>query len=74
MGSFHPLSRSLQKAHLFLAKELTKGTQQLEETEQIQLKYVLVQAIPGLINTEKIVHAPTIIGLQKLLLMNKKEA
>jgi len=72
LGSFHPLSRSLQKAHLFLAKELTKGTQQLEETEQIQVKLVPVNDIPELLSTGKIIHAPTIIGLQKLLLMNKE--
>ncbi|MFZ7138400.1 MAG: NUDIX domain-containing protein [archaeon] len=74
LGSFNPLSRSMQKAHLFLAKELTKGTQQLEETEQIKLKHVPVQDIPKLLNSGKITHAPTIIGLQKLLLRNKKES
>jgi ADP-ribose pyrophosphatase len=74
LGSFNPLSRSLQRAHLFLAKELTKGAQQLEETEQIQLKHVHFQDIPELLSSGKISHAPTIIGLQKLLLMNKKES
>ncbi|WNZ28730.1 MAG: NUDIX hydrolase [Candidatus Bathyarchaeota archaeon] len=72
LGSFHPLSRSLQTAHLFLATKLTKGTQQLEETEQINLKHVPLQEIPTLLNTGKIVHAPTIIGLQRLLLMKQK--
>ena len=72
--SFNPLSRSVQKAHLFLAKNMTKGTQQLEETEQIRLKHVPVRKIPELLDSGEITHAPTIIGLQKLLLMNKKEA
>jgi ADP-ribose pyrophosphatase len=69
--SYNPLSRSLQMAHLFLATELTKGTPQLEETEQIKVKLVPLQEIPELLNTGKIVHAPTIIGLQKLLLMKQ---
>ncbi|MEJ2126475.1 MAG: NUDIX hydrolase [Candidatus Bathyarchaeota archaeon] len=72
LGKFNPLSRSLQKAHLFLATKLTKGTQRLEETEQIQVKHVPIKNISDLLNTEQITHAPTIIGLQKLLLINKK--
>lgn len=72
LGSFNPLSRSLQTAHLFLATELTKGTQQLEETEQIQVKHVPITNIAKLLNSDKIIHAPTIIGLQKLLLMKQK--
>ncbi|MDG6222169.1 MAG: NUDIX hydrolase [Candidatus Bathyarchaeota archaeon] len=72
LGSFHPLSRSMQTAHLFLATKLTKGSQQLEETEQIKTKHVPLQDIPKLLNTGKIVHPPTIIGLQRLLLMKTK--
>jgi len=71
-GSFNPLSRSLQTAHLFLATELTKGNQQLEETEQIHVKHVPITGLPKLLNSGKITHAPTIIGLQKLLLMKQK--
>ena len=72
LGSYNPLSRSLQKAYLFLATQLTKGIQQLEETEQIKVKHVSLQEIPKLLTTRKIVHAPTIIALQKLLLMKQK--
>lgn len=71
LGRFHPVSRSLQTAYLFLAKQLTKGIQHLEETEQISVKHVPVQDIPKLLNTGKIVHAPTIIGLQRLLLLKQ---
>ena len=73
LGSFHPLSRSMQTAHLFLAKNLTKGNQKLEETEQISVKLVAVNDIKELLNKGKVTHAPTIIGLQKFLL-TKQEA
>jgi len=71
LGSFHPLSRSTQQAHLFLAKDLKKGTQRLEETEQINVKHVDVKDIPELLAAEKITHAPTIIALQRFLLMKQ---
>ena len=45
MGFFHPLSRSTQTAHLFLAKDLKKGVQRLEETEQINVKLVSVNDV-----------------------------
>lgn len=69
LGNFNPLSRSLQTAHLYLATQLTKGNQKLEETEQIHVKHVPITDLPKLLNSGKITHAPTIIGLQKLLLM-----
>ena len=72
MGSFYPLSRSTQRAHLFFAKALTMGKQRLEETEQINIKYVDVKDIPVLLVAEKIVHAPTIIALQRFLLMTQE--
>ncbi len=72
MGSFHPLSRSTQRAHLFLAKDLTMGKQRLEETEQIHIKYVDVKDIPALLAAEKIVHAPTIIALQRFMMMKQE--
>lgn len=72
MGSFHPLSRSTQQAHLFLAKDLKNGTQSLEETEQITVKHVPVQDIKQMLNTGKITHAPTIIALQKFLLLKQE--
>jgi len=72
MGCFHPLSRSTQRAHLFLAKALKKGAQRLEETEQINVKHVDVKDIPDLLATEKIVHAPTLLALQRFLLMKQE--
>jgi ADP-ribose pyrophosphatase len=68
MGSFHPLSRSTQQAHLFFAKGLKKGTQRLEETEQINVKLVPVEDIKQLLKDGKITHPPTIIALQRFLL------
>jgi len=72
MGSFHPLSRSTQRAHLFLAKDLKKGDQKLEETEQINIKHVDVKDLPALLAAEKITHAPTIIALQRFLLTKQE--
>jgi len=68
MGCFHPLSRSMQQAYLFLAKDLKKGTQRLEATEQIDVKHVHVRDIKKLLTAGKITHAPTIIALQRFLL------
>ncbi|MCW4015052.1 MAG: NUDIX hydrolase [Candidatus Bathyarchaeota archaeon] len=72
IGRFNPLSRSTQQAHLFLAKNLTKGTQQLEATEQINVKLVPIEDIKEMLNSLKITHAPTIIALQKFLLMQQE--
>ena len=72
MGSFHPLSRSTQQAYLFLAKNLKKGKQRLEETEQIKVKHVSVKDIRSLLADGKVTHAPTIIALQKYLLTQQK--
>ena len=68
MGCFHPLSRSTQEAHLFIAKDLKKGTQMLEATEQINVKLVPVEDIKKMLTDGKITHAPTIIALQRFLL------
>lgn len=68
MGCFHPLSRSTQQAHLFIAKDLKKGTQMLEATEQINVKHVPVEEVKEMLTGGKITHAPTIIALQRFLL------
>lgn len=68
-GSFHSLSRSNQMAHLFFAKDLKKGFQKLEETEQIIVKHVNFKDIRRLLNDGEIFHVPTIIALQKFLLL-----
>ena len=68
VGTFHPVSRSMQQAHLFFARDLKNGKQKLEETEQIKVKHVRGQDIKELLETGKITHTPTIITLQKFLL------
>lgn len=68
MGCFHPLSRSTQRAYLFLAKDLKKGTQRLEETEQITVKLVPVGNVKKMLTAGKITHAPTLLALQRYLL------
>jgi ADP-ribose pyrophosphatase len=68
MGCFHPLSRSTQRAYLFLAKDLKKGAQRLEETEQINVKLVPINNIKKLLTAGKITHAPTLLALQRFLL------
>jgi ADP-ribose pyrophosphatase len=73
--SFNPLSRSTQQAHIFLAKGLTKGIQSLEETEQINVKLVPVADIERLLEEGKVTHVPTLLGLQRYILMvNSKRA
>jgi hypothetical protein len=62
------LSRSTQTVHLFFAKDLQKGTQRLEETEQINLKLVSINDIKEMLAAGKITHAPTLLALQRLLL------
>ena len=67
-GNFNSLSRSRQIAYLFLAKDLKKGSQKLEETEQIVVKNFNIKEIEELLTDGRILHAPTIIALQKFLL------
>ena len=69
LGWFNPWTRSIRKAHLFLAEDLTKGTQRPDETEQIEVKLLSTEEIRKKLETNKITHAPTIIALQKYLLM-----
>jgi ADP-ribose pyrophosphatase len=71
MGCFHPLSRSTQRAHLFLAKDLKKGVQRLEETEQINVKLMNVNGAKNMLMAGKITHAPTLLALQRFLLMKQ---
>ena len=71
MGWFHPWTRSVRKAHLFLAQDLTKGVQKPDVTEQIKLKFLSISEAREKLEAGKITHAPTIIALQKFLLMWK---
>ena len=71
IGSFNPLSRSSQQAHLFIAKDLKKGPQRLEVTEQIEVKLTPIKNIQKLLTSGKIVHPPTLLALQRFLLMKQ---
>jgi ADP-ribose pyrophosphatase len=71
MGCFHPLSRSTQRAYLFLAEDLKKGVQRLDATEQINVKLMSINSIKKVLMAGKITHAPTLLALQRLLLMRQ---
>ena len=71
IGSFNPLSRSTQQAHLFIAKNLKKGPQQLEVTEQLEVKLMPIKDLPKLLTSDKITHPPTLLALQRFLLMKE---
>ncbi len=68
MGCFHPLSRSTQRAYLFLAKDLKEGAQRLEKTEQINVKLVPISNVKKMLTAGRITHAPTLLALQRFLL------
>ena len=68
VGCFNPLSRSIQRAHLFFAKALEEGEQRLEKTEQINVKPVPIKEIPKLLTAGKVTHTPTVLALQRFLL------
>ncbi len=71
-GWYYPLSRSVQKAHLFLAEELREGVPKPEATEQINIKFVSVNEVKELLTSGRITHAPTILALQRFLLKRQK--
>jgi ADP-ribose pyrophosphatase len=71
MGSFYPLSRSTQQAHLFIAKDLKKGKQNLEVTEQIDAKLMSLEELKKALVAGKITHPPTMLALQRFLLMEE---
>ncbi len=68
MGWFYPWTRSVRKAHLFLAGNLTKGVQKPEKTEQIVVKLLPINEARKRLENGNITHAPTIIALQKFFL------
>jgi ADP-ribose pyrophosphatase len=72
--SFNPLSRSTQEAYIFLSKKLKKGTQRLDDTEQINVKLVPVSEIEKMLTEGKITHAPTLLALQRYLLEKYKDS
>lgn len=69
---FYPWTRCTQKAHLFLAKELTRGRRKTDITEQIEVRPLSIEEVTKKLETGKIKHAPTIIALQKFLLTRYK--
>lgn len=71
IGSFNPLSRSTQQAHLFIATDLKKGPQRLEVTEQINVKLTPIKDLQKLLTSGKITHPPTLLALQRFLLMEQ---
>ena len=71
IGSFNPLSRSTQQAHLFIAKDLKPGKQRLEATEQINVKLTPIKDLKQLLTSGKIVHAPSLLALQRFLLLEQ---
>lgn len=71
IGSFYPLSRSTQQAHLFVAKDMKKGKQNLEATEQINVKLMSLEELKKALMAGKITHPPTMLALQKFLLMKQ---
>jgi hypothetical protein len=59
---YHPVARSLKKAHIFLATHLLKGSPNRDQTEKQQIitmpaKQLLNELVQG-----KLRHAPTIIA------------
>jgi len=70
-GWFYPWTRSTQKAHLFVAKDLVKRRPLRDHTEQIKVKLSEVDEVRRMLKTGRITHAPTIVALQKLLLRTK---
>ncbi|MGD8565877.1 MAG: NUDIX hydrolase [Candidatus Bathyarchaeota archaeon] len=68
MGWFHPWTRSLRKAYLFTAKDLSRQEQSLDETELIRVKILSKDDVLKRLDANEIVHAPTIIVLQRFFL------
>jgi len=66
---FQPWIRSAHKAYIFHAEKLTKGAQKTDEIEQIEVKLLSTNEVREKLENNEITHAPTIIALQKFLLM-----
>lgn len=71
---YHPIARSLQKAHIFLATNLLKGSPNRDKTENQKTVTKSTIQIYDALDNGKLRHAPTIIALslcRKYLLNNK---
>ncbi|MFW6117271.1 MAG: NUDIX domain-containing protein, partial [Thermoproteota archaeon] len=60
---YHPISRSHQKAHIFLATHLQKGDPCRDSTEHQQVVPVSVSQALNILDQGELRHAPTIIAL-----------
>jgi len=68
LGWYHPLTRSTQKAYIFLAEQLVNAQPSHESTEQITIRFFPAKKVYEELIVGKISHAPTIIGLYKFLM------
>ncbi|HLI46540.1 MAG TPA: NUDIX hydrolase [Geobacterales bacterium] len=62
LGWYYVSSRSLQKGHVFIAKELTKTKTNREPSELQRIKIVSERYILSALRTNRITHAATIIA------------
>lgn len=71
LGWYHPWTRSIRRAYLFFAEDLTKGMLKPDSTECIKVKLLSREEVKRKLESNEIPHAPTIIALQQFLLMQK---
>jgi ADP-ribose pyrophosphatase len=69
LGWYNPWTRSLRRAYIFLAKDLSKGEPKPDSAEQIVVKHLSIDEAKQKLEANEITHAPTIIALQKLQLI-----
>jgi len=62
---------SNQQGHVFVAKDLVEGKQELEPYEYIEVKKIKIKDIPGLIKNGTIFDASTIVAWQYFVTSNK---
>jgi ADP-ribose pyrophosphatase len=60
---YHPVDRSLQKAHIFFAKALSKEHPDRDKTETQQVVTIPAQEAMKKLDQGKLRHAPTIVAL-----------
>ena len=60
---YHPVARSLQKAHIFLATHLLKGSPNRDQTENQQIITMPAKQLINELDQGKLRHAPTIIAI-----------
>jgi len=60
---YHPSSRSLQKAHIFLATSLVNGLPNRDQTEHQKIVIIPAQQILNKMDEGTLRHAPTVVAL-----------